>query len=108
MVKTDRNVRGQFLTGHPGGPGRPARAVESAYLRVLAATVTVDHWQQICEKALADALAGDAKARAWLASYLLPSGGGLAAAFADADTDFDAVAAEIRRRETAAIFDFPS
>jgi hypothetical protein len=80
--------------------------VESDYLRILAETVTVDHWQQICEKARDDALAGDAKARSWLSSHLLPSGGGLAAAFADADTGVDPVAAEIRRRETAAIFDF--
>lgn len=105
-AKTDRNDRGQFLPGHSGGPGRPPRAVESDYLRVLAATVTVDHWQRICQRALDDALAGDAKARSWLASYLLPSGSDLAAAYADLDTDFDAVAAEIRQREMTAIFDF--
>jgi hypothetical protein len=66
-----RASNGRFAKGHPGGPGRPRRAVEQEYLAVLNAAVTLDTWQQIVERAVENAKAGDAKAREWLAKYLI-------------------------------------
>jgi hypothetical protein len=37
----------------------------------LNAVVPLDTWQAICKRAADDALAGDAKARDWLAKWLL-------------------------------------
>lgn len=69
----DRNDNGKFAEGNSAavGHGRPRRAVELTYLRALADVVTVEDWKKIVEKARADAVAGDAKAREWIASYLL-------------------------------------
>ncbi|MEI8376188.1 MAG: hypothetical protein WCJ35_25490 [Planctomycetota bacterium] len=39
--------------------------------RDLNAVVTLDKWRAICAKAADDALAGDARARDWLAKWLL-------------------------------------
>ena len=68
---TDRASNGRFLKGHTGGPGRPRRAVEQEYLAKLNATVTLEVWQQIVERAVQDAKNGDAKAREWIAKYLI-------------------------------------
>lgn len=65
-----RKPNGQFAKGNPGGPGRPSRVVEADYLRALSDACDMDSWREICEKAVADAKAGDAKARVWLAKYL--------------------------------------
>lgn len=96
-----RDEKGQFLPGNPGGPGRPPRAMESDYLRILAETVTVDHWKQICEQARDNALAGDARARQWLSEHLLPKHAKLAGAYADAELNRDPVQDEIAQRQTA-------
>jgi hypothetical protein len=40
-------------------------------LAALADAVTIDDWRQVVGQAKADALAGDSKAREWLAKYLL-------------------------------------
>lgn len=93
-----RDEKGHFLPGNPGGPGRPPRAVESDYLRILAETVTVDYWKQICERARDNALTGDAKARQWLSEHLLPKHNRLAGAYADVELHRDAVQEEINRR----------
>ncbi len=61
---------GRFLPGNPGGPGRPRRAVEADYLAVLSEAVPMERWRKICETARDQAVAGDAKAREWLGSYL--------------------------------------
>lgn len=66
-----RDIKGRFLVGHPGGPGRPRRQTEAGYLSVLMESVDLDQWRRICEKARDDALAGDEKARSWLARYLI-------------------------------------
>jgi len=66
-----RDNRGRFAVGNPGGPGRPRRPVEQEYLATLNAAVTLDTWRQIVQRAVSDAVEGDAKAREWLAKYLM-------------------------------------
>src|SRR5262245_34063085 len=66
-----RDINGRFKRGYGGGPGRPCRQTEQTYLHVLIETVPPDQWRKVCEKALAQALEGDAKAREWLANYLI-------------------------------------
>jgi hypothetical protein len=61
-----------FQKGNPGGPGRPKREVERAYLDATLASVSPSDWQKVVAKALQDAKNGDAAARAWLSKYLLP------------------------------------
>ncbi len=90
----DRDPKGRFVVGNSGGPGRPKRQAEEEYLAVLSERITVDVWARIVEKAAADALSGDSKARDWLSRYLLPDpktprGGGLrplVLTFAEADS----------------------
>jgi hypothetical protein len=67
----DRSANGRFVKGHAGGPGRPRRAVEQEYLVRLSNVVTLDVWQKIIERSVADAMNGDAKARDFLAKYLI-------------------------------------
>jgi len=67
----DRNTNGTFAPGNPGGPGRPRRGVERQYLEAFAGAVTLDDWRAIIQRAVADAKAGDAKARDWLSKYLV-------------------------------------
>lgn len=66
-----RNPDGTFAPGNPDGPGRPPRATEAAYLRVMMNACDLETWQAIVERAVADAKNGDGAARAWLASYLV-------------------------------------
>ncbi len=75
----DRDDNGRFLPGNPGGPGRPRRAVEADYLAALSEAVPIDRWREICETAIDQAVAGDAKAREWVGSYLAgkPTGNAL-------------------------------
>lgn len=70
-IGTGRDARGRFAAGNLGGPGRPARVTEAAYLASLSDAVPLDVWQRIVERARDDALGGDARARAWLAGLLL-------------------------------------
>src|SRR5262245_12513652 len=75
----DRDDNGRFAPGNPGGPGRPRRAVEADYLAALSEAVTLERWGEIVATAIAQAIAGDAKAREWLGSYLAgkPTGNAL-------------------------------
>lgn len=68
-----RNADGRFRAGHPGGPGRPRRAVETEYLKVLLAGCSLEKWAEIVERATRDAVAGDAKAREWISGYVIGS-----------------------------------
>jgi hypothetical protein len=68
-----RDDRGRFAPGNAGGPGRPRRRTEADYLVTLSDGVSPDAWSQIVERAVIDAIAGDAKARDWLSRYLLPT-----------------------------------
>ena len=47
------------------------RPIEREYLATLNGAVPLDTWQAICKRAADDALAGDARARDWLAKWLL-------------------------------------
>lgn len=71
MAKGPRDRKGRFAEGNPGGPGRPRRAVERDYVAALSESVGLDAWKRIVERAMADALAGDPKAREFLAGYLM-------------------------------------
>ena len=53
------------------GSAKTRRPIEREYLATLNAAVPLDTWQAICKRAADDALAGDAKARAWRAKRLL-------------------------------------
>jgi hypothetical protein len=66
-----RDGNGRFTAGNPGGPGRPRRSVEQDYLATLADAVPLRRWKKIVARAVEDAEEGDAKARRWLAEYLL-------------------------------------
>lgn len=69
--KPDRDAKGRFVKGRHGGPGRPPRQVETAYLTLLTTEVKPDYWAAICRRAVADAMKGNAQAREWLGRYLL-------------------------------------
>jgi hypothetical protein len=105
MESNGRDAGGKFAPGNPGGPGRPRRAVEREYLAQLAEACPPETWRQVCQKAVDDARAGDARARDWLAKYLLgaePLGLlALAADEADAFTPDREVALEQRVRQQA-------
>jgi hypothetical protein len=66
-----RTGNGRFTFGNRGGPGRPRRATEKDYLAVLTEEVPPEEWRAICRRAALDAKAGDARARDWIARYLL-------------------------------------
>ena len=70
-MSTGRNANGRFAAGWRGGPGRPRRTVEAQYLTALRESVPLETWAKVCEAAVAQAVSGDAKAREWLASYLV-------------------------------------
>ncbi len=69
--KTDRDAAGRFTPGNPGGPGRPRRDTERTYLSTVSEACSPETWREIVARAVADAKAGDAAARAWLAGYLV-------------------------------------
>ena len=70
-MSEERNERGQFVAGNGGGPGRPRRPIEREYIAALSDTISLDDWRAIVSKAKTLALAGDSKAREWIAKYLL-------------------------------------
>jgi hypothetical protein len=66
--------RGRFAPGNPGNPhaqGRPRRVAELDYLVALTEECPPETWRAVCRRAVADALAGDPRAREWLGRYLL-------------------------------------
>jgi hypothetical protein len=72
MAGRVRDKQGKFSAGDCGGPGRPPRAVEIDYLRVLSDACTLPEWQIICKTAIELAKKGDAKSREWISLHLLP------------------------------------
>lgn len=73
MLTATRNPDGTFARGVSGNPlGRPKRATETEYLRVMHRLCDPTTWAKITERAIEDALDGDSTARAWLSKYLLP------------------------------------
>ena len=76
LYKRDSN--GRFAQGNRGGLGRPKRVTERSYLNVMQLACSPETWREIVEKAVTDAKSGDAKAREWLAGYLVGKPEGLA------------------------------
>jgi hypothetical protein len=62
---------GQYKPGRPGGPGRPRREVERAYLDATISACSLADWAAVVRKAVADAKRGDARARRWLSDILV-------------------------------------
>ena len=72
ILMSGRDINPSRLeVAHPDGPGLPRRAVEREYLATLSEAVPLDAWREIVAAAVEKAKAGDAKARDWLARYLL-------------------------------------
>lgn len=68
----DRNNSGRFQPGNVGGPGRPRRETERAYLAIIAEACPPEAWREIVQRAVKQAtVLGDPVARAWLANYLV-------------------------------------
>jgi hypothetical protein len=70
MATDGKDSQGRFVQGNVGGPGRPRRRAGDR-LAAIEAGVTSDVWRRIIAQAVADALAGDHRARAWLSRYLI-------------------------------------
>ena len=110
-TSTERDANGRFLPGHPGGPGRPRRAVEADYLAALSDAVPPEAWKRIVARAVEDGEKGDAKARDWLAAYLIgkPAGDGLLMLAAGELAEFDPIADKAdgqALRGIGCVFDF--
>ena len=71
MTTETRDKNGRFVKGYEGGPGRPKRSTERAYLEIMTSVCTPDVWKDVVSKAVEDAQKGDIKAREWLSSYLI-------------------------------------
>lgn len=72
-MENARKIIGRpFQKGNPGGPGRPPRATEAAYLDATVQAVPLEKWRKVVSIALQQALRGNHKAREWLGRYLLP------------------------------------
>ncbi len=84
-----RDKQGRFVKGSSGGPGRPKRATEQEYLATLGEAVSLADWREVVVRAMSDAKTGDAKAREWLAKYLIgePKGDDGADTDPSAETD---------------------
>jgi hypothetical protein len=73
-MDTERNAHGRFVPGWRGGPGRKPggnHALRAEYLSELSETVPLHQWHEVCRIALRQALEGDARAREWIANYLI-------------------------------------
>lgn len=68
-----RDTKGQFAAGNPGGPGRPSRQTEAAYLHQLKDVCSLEVWREIVIQIVEDAKNGNAKSVQFLSRYLLAS-----------------------------------
>lgn len=69
-----RNANGTFTKGnqHAKGHGRPKRETELQYLEIAKGSISLESFQQICERAVQDAMGGDAQARTWITKLVFP------------------------------------
>jgi hypothetical protein len=95
--KAGRDAAGRFTRGNAGGPGRPRRGPERSYLDATAEIVTIEEWKEVVKKALADAKAGNARARTWLTDVLLGPNPLMDQQLLDAYYDLEARVAEQNR-----------
>jgi hypothetical protein len=58
VMDADRNARGRFLPGRPGGPGRPRRAIEAGHLAAPSQAVPTEVQQDIIAPAIDQARDG--------------------------------------------------
>jgi hypothetical protein len=70
--KSVRDERGRFLPGNPGGPGRPPRSTEVAYLQRLTEALSPEVFSEIVRSIAEKAKGGDLKAAELLCRYILP------------------------------------
>ncbi len=70
-MSTERDGRGRFLPGNPGGPGRPKKEPSNRFHIALEEVVTDREWRRLVRNTLERALDGDLKAMDWLAKHLL-------------------------------------
>ena len=68
---SERDQKGKFALGNSGGPGRPPRQTEADYLQELKGICSLEVWREIVSRVVEDAKTGNAKAREFLARYLL-------------------------------------
>jgi aryl-alcohol dehydrogenase-like predicted oxidoreductase len=66
-----RDAKGRFAYGHPGGPGRPRRALEQDYLHTLSAACPPERLAGIVERLAVAAERGDQSAIQILLRYLV-------------------------------------
>lgn len=65
-----RKKDGRFAKGHSGNPGGGPKG-RGDYLKRMSQVVSVDDWEAITLKAVAQAKKGDKWARDWLSAYLI-------------------------------------
>ncbi|MBN2024917.1 MAG: hypothetical protein JW809_19225 [Pirellulales bacterium] len=82
------------------GETPPRRPIEREYLATLNTAVPLTTWRAICQRAADDALAGDARARDWLAKWLLSIQGRPLTVLAAEEVGAEAAAAAEREIET--------
>jgi hypothetical protein len=63
------------MTGNKASRGRKPRQTEDAYLTATMGSVSLKDWRAVVDKALAQAKAGDHRAREFLSRWLLPPPG---------------------------------
>ena len=68
---TNHDNRGRFVAGNPGGPGRPTSPRKRQYMDALATHISLEHWNEIVDRAVKDAISGDHRARVWLTESLM-------------------------------------
>ncbi len=61
-----RDVRGKFLPGNPGGPGRLPLPLELENLRAIASVITPEAWRELAQEKLKDAKKGVMGAFEWI------------------------------------------
>jgi hypothetical protein len=71
MKNANRATNGRWLPGHSEhGPGRPAKAIQEAFLLALEKVLPLKRWKKILERCAVDAENGDRHAREFLAMYV--------------------------------------
>lgn len=70
----DRDAKGRFVEGCPGGPGRPPRELERGYLRAFSQGLPEETLVAIVQKLAKQALRGDTAAARLLLTTALPPG----------------------------------